>query len=159
MHDFYPDKLRDYTGSQLTARGVEIILNDYIDSFPSEGHDKVRTRKGRDIVSDLVIVSRGGTPNTSFVNTLVPLTAQGRVPVEATLEVKGHPGVFAAGDAIDWEEQKQYAKIKNHETVVVQNVLDRLAGREPSKRYAGSTELIVITNGKVCTEDNQRGVC
>lgn len=150
LHDSYPNKVREYIRAQITGRGVETILDDYIDSFPSEGHTTVRTRKGRDIDSDLVVVTRGGTPNTAFVNTLVPLTAQGRIPVETSLEVKGHPGVFAAGDVIDWEEQKQYAKIKNHEAVVVQNVLDRLAGKQPSKTYGGSTELIIITNGKVC---------
>ena len=150
LNDTYSAKLRSRIHAQIASRSVEIIFNDYIETFPEAGAAPgVRTRNGVDIPADLVVPTRGGRPNTAFLAPLVALTPAGHIPVAPTLEVKGHPGVFAAGDAIDWAEQKQLGKYGAHTTVIVRNVLDRLAGAQPSKQYGGSREMIVITNGKV----------
>jgi NADH dehydrogenase FAD-containing subunit len=167
LNGTYPEKFRDGIARQLRDRGVEIIFGDYIDSFPTEGKP-VTTRLGRKIDADLVVPTRGGRPNTAFLKDTFGLTENGFVKIEKTLEVKGYPGVFAAGDVLDWKEQKrafmssllficafthaflspEVAKVPSHAAVIVQGVLDRLAGREPSKKYAGATEMIIITNGK-----------
>lgn len=84
---------------------------------------------------------------TSFDATV--LTQSGFVKVESTLQVKGHPGVFALGDIIDWEEQKQASKAGAHAGVVVANVLSYIAGRPVKKVYGGTPEFILIPIGKV----------
>lgn len=65
------------------------------------------------------------------------------------LEVPGHPGVFAGGDIIDWEEQKQAAKAATHSQVIIANVISFLGDKPLKKAYKGSPELIVIPIGKV----------
>lgn len=149
LNDAYPEKLRVKANAGLSTRGVELIFNDYIDEVPAPGAGVVRTRKGREIPADLVVTTRGGRPNTAFLADFVDLTSTGHVPVTPNLEVKDRKGVFVAGDVIDWKEQKQVAKAGGHAAVVVQNVLNILAGKEATKRYGGAKEMIIVTNGKV----------
>ncbi|EED82357.1 predicted protein, partial [Postia placenta Mad-698-R] len=68
--------------------------------------------------------------------------------VRPTLELPGHPGVFAVGDIIHWRECKQAAKGNAHLAVVAANVLSLLAGQPLKKEYKGSIEMIVIPIGK-----------
>ena len=93
----------------------------------------------------------GSKPATSFITSLGNdvVTAQGTVRVNEFLEVPGHSGVFAAGDIIDWEEQKQAAKAGAHAGIVVANVTAFLQGQELKKAYKGSPEMILIPLGKV----------
>ena len=69
--------------------------------------------------------------------------------VNPTLEVQGHPGIFAAGDIIEWKEQKQAGKAPAHAGVAAANVLSFLDGRERTKKYKGFPEIIVLPIGKV----------
>lgn len=65
------------------------------------------------------------------------------------MQVRNYPRIFAAGDVIDWDEQKQVTKYYTHANVVARNVIELLAGKQPSALYHGAYELISITNGKV----------
>ena len=93
----------------------------------------------------------GNRPATEFVASLGPrvLNDRGQVKVNPTLQLVAFPNIFALGDAIEWDEQKQLAKYQKHADIVVANVLSYLKGITPSKKYTGSPELIVVTNGKV----------
>lgn len=54
----YPDKYRRRVEKGIRARGVEIILNDYIDTFevgPVTEGTGVKTRKGVEVEADLVV--------------------------------------------------------------------------------------------------------
>lgn len=97
------------------------------------------------------VPSYGARPNTDFISTLGQnvVTSKGTVRVNEFLEVPGHPGVFAGGDIIDWEEQKQAAKAATHAQVLIANVTSFLEGKPLKKAYKGSPELIVIPIGKV----------
>ena len=53
------------------------------------------------------------------------------------------------GDIIDWEEQKQAAKVGTHASVVAANVLSFVSGQPVKKVYGGSPELIIVPVGKV----------
>lgn len=146
----YPMKWRTNIEKRMRQRGVDVILGDYIDGIP-EAQGSITTRKGRTIEDvDLVVPTRGGRPNTSFLVSLQPsvLTEHGFVKVDPTLQVKSHPGIFAAGDVLDWKEVKQAAKVHSHAPVVVANILAYLEDKPAKKVYKGSPELIVITNGK-----------
>ena len=93
----------------------------------------------------------GTRPNTDFVRSLGPdvLDERGFIRVKPTLQVAQFPEIFAAGDAIDWDEQKQAAKASGHTPVVVANLLSYVAGKPLQKRYKGSPEMIAVTDGKV----------
>ena len=92
----------------------------------------------------------GSKPNTEmlagFKNTL---TERGFVRVNEFLELRGHPGVFAVGDIIDWPEQKQAAKAMGHASVAAANVVSFVQDRPLKKAYKGSPEMILIPLGKV----------
>lgn len=59
-----------------------------------------------------------------------------------------YDNIFAAGDVIDWKEQKQSAKSSAHGVLAAANILAFL-NKGSLKPYKGATEMIVITNGKV----------
>lgn len=67
--------------------------------------------------------------------------------MKPTLQLQSHPDIFAAGDAIDWNEQKMMAKYPKHADVVVANVVSYLKNGSTPRIYAGQSELIVLTNG------------
>jgi NADH dehydrogenase FAD-containing subunit len=57
--------------------------------------------------------------------------------------------VFAAGDIIEWEEEKQVGKTAGQAAVVAKNIISYLANKPLKKQYDGSPEMIILTNGKV----------
>ncbi|KZT30804.1 FAD/NAD-P-binding domain-containing protein [Neolentinus lepideus HHB14362 ss-1] len=149
LNAIYPTKWRKNIGKRLRSRGVELVLNDYVEAAPESG--PIVTRNGHTIQdADIVVPSRGGRSNTSFIKSLIPspVNDRGFVKVEPTLQVQSHPGIFAVGDIMDWQEAKQFAKARSHASVVVANVLTYLEGQPAKKVYKGSPELIIITNGK-----------
>ena len=96
--------------------------------------------------------ARGPKPITSFIKASLGddiLTQSGYVKVRPTLQLQLHPNIFAVGDIIDWDEQKQAAKAFNHAAVAAKNIVSLTLGQDPSMSYSGSVELIMITLGKV----------
>jgi NADH dehydrogenase FAD-containing subunit len=77
------------------------------------------------------------------------LNPRGQIKIENTFQLKSHPNIYAIGDAIDWQEQKQAAKAPKHAQIAAANILSQINGGEPKKTYSGQPELIIITNGKV----------
>ncbi|KAF8649402.1 hypothetical protein AX16_005843 [Volvariella volvacea WC 439] len=149
LNPTYPDKWRKDVHRRVAERGVNLVLGEYVDDF-STHNGALRTRSGKTIPADLVVPARGPRPNTAFIATLGNdvLTPQGFVKVKPTLQLASHPRIFAAGDVIDWKEQKQVGKYPAHAAVVADNVVSVLNDGQPGKVYKGSYELIVITIGK-----------
>lgn len=79
------------------------------------------------------------------------LSASKHVRVLPTLQLPNHSNIFALGDIIDWQEQRQAAKIPAHVGVVTKNVLSLLRDRAATAEYKGSPEITVITLGPVRT--------
>jgi NADH dehydrogenase FAD-containing subunit len=77
------------------------------------------------------------------------LNPRGQIRVENTFQLKSHSNIYAIGDAIDWQEQKQAAKAPKHAQIAAANVLSQINGGDAKKSYTGQPELISITNGKV----------
>ncbi|KAI0671198.1 FAD/NAD-P-binding domain-containing protein [Trametes maxima] len=150
INNTYPDKFRKDIETRSRQRGIEFIYNDRVDT-PPEGTVGVTTRGGKHIPdADLVLPAYGSRPNTSVVSTLADdvLTKDGFVRITEHLEIPGHPGVFAAGDIIDFKERKQAAKAGRHARVVIPNIISFLEGKPLKSSYNGVPEMIVIPLGK-----------
>jgi NADH dehydrogenase FAD-containing subunit len=77
------------------------------------------------------------------------LNPRGQIRIENTFQLKSYTNIYAIGDAIDWQEQKQAAKAPKHAQIAAENILSQINGGEAKKSYTGQPELIIITNGKV----------
>jgi apoptosis-inducing factor 2 len=104
----------------VKARGIDIITSDYVDTIP-EGNvtsTGVVTRSGKHVDADLVVATRGAKPVTEFLTgSGLSLSQSGFVKAELTLQAKGFSNIFIAGDILDFDEQKQIAKVGTSRTV------------------------------------------
>ncbi|EIN13948.1 FAD/NAD(P)-binding domain-containing protein [Punctularia strigosozonata HHB-11173 SS5] len=150
LNPTYPRKYRAFIEKQIRARNIDIVFGDFIDEIPAVGSTTITTRNGKTFEDVLVVPTRGGRPNTAFLASSLGnqvLNEQGQVKVRPSLQLSAYDDVFAAGDIIDWKEQKQLAKYPVHAGVVAANILSILSGQSPTKVYKGTFELIVLTNG------------
>ncbi|KAJ3522703.1 hypothetical protein NMY22_g11775 [Coprinellus aureogranulatus] len=152
LNETYPDYWRRQIIASLQKRGINVVLSDRLEDLePKDG--KVTTRSGKTIPADLVIPTRGPRPNTEFISSTLgseTVTSNGHVKVKPTLQLVDHPNIFAAGDIIDWDEQRSARKAVGHAGTVIQNVLTLLAN--PSAKslsvYKGKPENLTLTNGR-----------
>ncbi|KAJ4496322.1 FAD/NAD(P)-binding domain-containing protein [Lentinula edodes] len=153
LNDTYSLKLRHGLRRQLVKRGAKVILDDYIEELPAEGSGpvQIRTAHGKSLEPDLVLRTWGVQSNTAYLPSSF-LTPSGTVKVLPSLQLPSHPNVFALGDLIEWDEQKTAAKAQmGHAPVVAKNVELYLKGVDVSKAgkiYKGSTEMILVSNGR-----------
>src|ERR671912_781029 len=85
-----------WTVKQLTARGMEIKLNTRLESI-SDAY-QVRLSDGEQFASDTLVWTAGTKPNPMLAATDLPQDERGRVPCEATLQIRGLDDAWAAGD-------------------------------------------------------------
>jgi NADH dehydrogenase FAD-containing subunit len=100
------------------------------------------------------VMAKGATPNTSMFKFILPtaLGSHDYVQVESTLQVRGHPTIFAAGDITNMPEAKQLAKTPGHAAVVVANIMSYLKEEQPRKECKPGKEMIIVSNGRVSCE-------
>ena len=132
LNPTYPVKFRKMVGAQFKARNIEFILNDVVETFPESDSGEVGLKSGQKIHAHLIVSlslrcnpivlntppvdqvrTSGPRPNTEFLASSLGaevLTEQKYVHVTPHLQVVGHPSVFAAGDILDWPEEKQFGK-------------------------------------------------
>jgi NADH dehydrogenase len=91
-----PERLSRAAASSLTALGVEVRTGAAVSSFDGA---TVRLADGSSLPARTLVWAAGvkASPLTSRLD--VPRHATGRVIVEPTLVVQGHPDVYAIGDA------------------------------------------------------------
>jgi NADH dehydrogenase len=85
-----------WTVKQLTARGMEIKLNTRLESISDSG--VVKLSDGDEFASDTLVWTAGTKPNPMLAQTDLPQDERGRVPCEATLQIRGLDDAWAAGD-------------------------------------------------------------
>ncbi|KAK1228414.1 hypothetical protein PQX77_008551 [Marasmius sp. AFHP31] len=155
LNDAYPTKIRKGIQKQLEARNINVVLENSVPEDLAAGAANgvpVPTKNGQTFRPDLIIRTWGGRPNTEVVGSSLGMnavTARGHIKVKPTLQLVDHPNIFAAGDIIDWDEQKTSAKASmGHAPVVVKNIVSFVNGKTPKAEYKGSFEILALTNGK-----------
>ncbi|KAF8075300.1 FAD/NAD(P)-binding domain-containing protein [Lyophyllum atratum] len=151
LNPAYPDKARKAAATSVLVRGIELVLDDFVDHAETGVVQGISTRSGKQLkTADLVVQTRGPRPNTEFVSQSLgaaSLSAQNLIRIRPTLQLAEHDNIFAAGDVIDWKEQKQAAKAGGHGVLVAANI-QAFLNEGTMKPYKGAMEMIVITNGK-----------
>jgi NADH dehydrogenase FAD-containing subunit len=163
LNPAYPNRARDAVARKLRKHDIGVILNERVVSTAIEEGGVVRTASGKTIPTDLLvrassrvhpqvanaqlqIRATGAIPSTNFLKSLGAdvLTPCGSVPVLPTLQLPGHPTIFALGDIIrsPGTEQKNMSKTFAQSTVIAHNILT-LAASKPAevtiKEYCHST--------------------
>ncbi|HMG18514.1 MAG TPA: NAD(P)/FAD-dependent oxidoreductase [Gemmatimonadales bacterium] len=96
-----PERLREAAVKTLWRKWIEVRFSAVVADFDGE---RVRLKSGEVIPARTVIWAAGvrAAPLSSRLG--LPAGRQGRIPVEPTLQVPGHPEVFIIGDASYLEE-------------------------------------------------------
>ena len=55
LNEQFPDKFRKSVNRKLEARGVELVLGDYVAKFPENGGGDIIFRSGKRLQADLVV--------------------------------------------------------------------------------------------------------
>jgi NADH:ubiquinone reductase (H+-translocating) len=146
-----------WTVKQLTARGMEIKLNTRLESVSDDC--QVRLSDGEQFASDTLVWTAGTKPNPMLANTDLPLDERGRIPCEPTLQIKGLPDAWAAGDLAavpDLTKDAGATTAPNAQHAVreakrlADNIVAVLDGREPEPyrhAYAGSVASLGLYKG------------
>jgi NADH dehydrogenase len=95
MHEINPS-LAEFATSELRARGIEVRANTRIDSVEP---DAVTLSGGERVPARLVCWTAGVKPPPLVAELGLPLEDSGRIAVDETMRVTGHPNVWAIGDS------------------------------------------------------------
>jgi NADH dehydrogenase FAD-containing subunit len=146
-----------WTVRQLTERGMDVRLNTRLESVSAEGI--VRLSDGQEFPSETLVWTAGTKPNPMLAQTDLPIDGRGRVECEATLQVKGMPDAWAAGDVAavpDLTKGPGATTAPNAQHAVRQarrladNIIAVLSGGEPvpyRHKYAGSVASLGLHKG------------
>ena len=99
-----PPRLSAVAAETLRAKGVEVRLGVAVEGYDGE---TVRLRGGERLAARTLVWAAGARAAGLASRLGLPQGRQGRVPVEATLQVTGHPEVYLIGDAAYREEGGQ----------------------------------------------------
>ena len=88
--------LAEFATAELRARGIEVRTNTRIDSVAG---DSVALSDGEVAPARTLCWTAGVKPPPLVAESGLPLGAGGRIAVDATMQVDGHPNIWAIGDA------------------------------------------------------------
>jgi len=91
-----PERLREAAAKTLWRKYVEVRFGASVADFDGE---RLRLKSGEVIPAQTVIWAAGVRASSLNATLGLPAARQGRIPVEPTLQVTGHPEVFIIGDA------------------------------------------------------------
>ena len=91
-----PERLREAAGKTLWRKYVEVRFGASVADYDGE---RLRLKSGEVIPAQTVIWAAGVRAAPLNAALGLPSARQGRIPVEPTLQVAGHPEVFIIGDA------------------------------------------------------------
>src|SRR3954454_4132060 len=146
-----------WTVKELTARGMDVRLNTRLESISDTG--VVKLSDGEEFPSETLVWTAGTKPNPMLAETDLPVDARGRIECEATLQVKGLDGAWAAGDLAavpDLTKDDGATTAPNAQHAVRQakrladNIVAVLAGQEPvpyRHKYVGSVASLGLYKG------------
>jgi len=96
-----PERLREAAAATLWRKHVEVRFGATVEHFDGA---RVRLKSGEVIPAHTLIWAAGAQASRLATQLGLPTARQGRIAVEPTLQVPGHPEVYALGDAAHFEQ-------------------------------------------------------
>ncbi len=96
-----PERLREAAGKTLWRKYVEVRFGAVVADYDGQ---RLRLKSGEVVPAQTVIWAAGVRASPLNATLGLPAARQGRIPVEPTLQVTGHPEVFIIGDAAYLEQ-------------------------------------------------------
>jgi NADH dehydrogenase len=90
------ESLSAYALEKLQSRGVEVRLQTRV--LGATGHS-VRLSTGEELSASTFVWAAGTAPHPILEQVDLPRTKAGKIEVDATMAVSGHPGLWALGDS------------------------------------------------------------
>jgi NADH dehydrogenase len=90
-----PMRLGEYAARELVGRGVDIRVSTTLDAVDA---GSATLSDGERVPTATVVWTAGVRPSPSVHTLGLPVDDRGRVPVDGTLQVEGHPGIWSLGD-------------------------------------------------------------
>jgi NADH dehydrogenase len=102
----FPERLQQAALEQVRDMGIEVILNNPVDTV---GEDHVRLKDGREIRTHTLVWGAGVKASPLAEMLGVELARGGRVPVRPTMQMTDYDNVYVVGDMAYLEDDKGHA--------------------------------------------------
>lgn len=149
-----PAEFRSSVREQLAALGVTLRLGTTLTSQPptdpgEPGAFSVTTSSGEVIEAGIWFACYGAAADAGYLGPDLreALRPDGTVQVTPTLQLPGHPRVFAIGDVTAVPEMKQARAAGQHAEVAATNIRSLIAGQDAVATYAAAADAIVLPLG------------
>ena len=134
-----PPRLQEYARVRLERRGVEVLTGSQVVEVASDRVVSRATGAETDTYTTAtrtVVWAAGVQGDPAVGDWGLPVGPAGRVPVESTLQVPGHPEVFVAGDLAhleaDGQPLPQVAQVALQQgSMAAENVVRMIGGEAP----------------------------
>jgi len=142
-----PEALREYARRRLTGKGVEVRLGTAVSRVSEKG---VLLGNGSTLSSETVVWTAGVRGAPPGNDRGVPMSKDGRVRVEPTLQVPGHPGIYAVGDMAYLEQEGKPLPMMAPVAIqmgkaAAKNIARQAAGLDPLPfRYRDSGSMVIL---------------
>ncbi len=151
----YTPEFRELIRQQTEELGITLIPGSALAYLPPTppgtlGRFEVETTAGQPIAADVWFQCFGSQPVTGYLRNTdyeESLNKDGTVRVLPTLQVAGHPDVYALGDITDVPEAKRADAARAQARVVVANIASQIEGGEPVATYTPKRDWIVLPLG------------
>ncbi|XP_014796050.1 PREDICTED: apoptosis-inducing factor 2 isoform X1 [Calidris pugnax] len=109
----------------------------------------VRTEKGTEVVTDMVVLCTGIKINSSAYASVFgdKMASNGALKVNKHLQVEGYENIYAIGDCADLKEPKMAYHAGLHANVVVTNIINSLT-HKPLKTYQPGSLTFLLSMGR-----------
>jgi NADH dehydrogenase len=142
-----PERLREAAAATLWRKHVEVRFGATVADFDGA---RVRLKSGEVIPAHTVIWAAGAQASALTSRLGLPTARQGRIVVEPTLQVRGHPEIWVIGDAAYFEADGQPLPMVapvaiQMADVVARNIARAIRGEPPEPfRYRDPGTLATI---------------
>lgn len=132
----FPRALRRNARKRLEALGVQIATRSKITCVKAKKVE-LAGKEAPEVKFDMLIWAAGAKPCDAAHDMSLPKDLRGKIRVLPTLQVEGHPDVYAIGDIISWKDQSgRYAPSASWAAIAQAGLLARNFSRKHPAHYS-----------------------